>query len=70
MAQSLTKPPKRNCFEYDPPITPMGCFLKLAFHSCWGDQKLIGLDAIEIYDDQGNEIKGVKNVIDFPSGGS
>ena len=45
--------PKRQCFEYDPPQIPCGYFVKIVFHSAWGDRNFIGLNGIAIYDENG-----------------
>ena len=44
------KLPKRNCFEYDPPLLPSGHYLKLILHTTWGDRDFIGLNSIIVYD--------------------
>jgi hypothetical protein len=50
------KLPKRQCFEYDPPLLPEGFVLKVVLHSSWGDRFFIGLNGIEVFSDKGENI--------------
>lgn len=65
--KSPIKLPKRQCFEYDPPSSPIGFFLKLVLHSTWGDRNFIGLNGVVIYDTSGNEIKKLKKISEYPA---
>ena len=42
--------------DYEVPLLPSGMMLKFVFYSNWGDFYYIGLDAIEIYDENGVKI--------------
>lgn len=61
------KLPKRNCYEYDPPSNPSGYFIKLILHSTWGDINFVGLNGITVFDENGDEIKGIKKVSEYPA---
>ena len=63
------KYPKKNCFEYDPPLMPQGFVLKLVLHSSWADQFFVGLNGIEIFGAKGENVtkKDLKRIRAEPS---
>ena len=65
--KSPIKLPKRQCFEYDPPVLPVGYFIKITLHSAWGDRNFIGLNGIELFDENGSQIKNLKKISEFPA---
>jgi hypothetical protein len=47
-------------FEYEPPQLPEGFTLKFILHSSWGDRFFIGLNGIEIFNENGEIITNQK----------